>query len=284
MHWSSTTSPDWVVSRLQPLLGTFVEIRAAGASSTITSFAVSRAFAAIAQAQRLMSPHLPDSDIGRLNLAPMGASLRVHPWTWRVLQLADELNKRSNGVFDVTVSCNPGIGSWRQIAFAARRSVRRTGPVSVDLGGIAKGFAVDRAIATLRRHGVPTAIVNAGGDIRVSGRYTHRVEVRHPARPESTVPLLALNNGAVCTSANYFDPHGKGRLRRPDGHEVYALRHSVSVCAPSCVIADALTKIVAAVRPEDCSPLLAHYRASALVVSRSGQITVSGKESSRHAA
>jgi FAD:protein FMN transferase len=284
MQSSSTTLADSTFTRLQPLLGTFVEIRATGSSRPALNLAISRAFAAIARVQRLMSAHEPASDVRRLNLTPIGTLLRVHAWTWRVLQLAHELSEQSNGTFDVTVSRSTGSGSWRHVVLDAPRSVRRTGPIRVDLGGIAKGFAVDRAMATLRRHGVSAAIVNAGGDLRVSGPLTHRVVVRHPAHPELTMPLLDLTGGALCTSANYFDPPGKGRLRRPDGRRIHAARHSVSVCAPSCVIADGLTKIIAAIGPEGCRPLLAHYKASALVVSRSGQIAVAGEENLRHAA
>jgi thiamine biosynthesis lipoprotein len=206
-----------------------------------------------------------------------------------VLRAARALSRESRGVFDVTVNtwlrqdaAATTATDWRAIIVSRSGTVRRLSDVRVDLGGIAKGFAVDCAIDVLRRTGVTHAVVNAGGDLRVLGRTSERVLVRHPANPAVIIPLLDLTDGAVCTSANYLDAPGHERLRRPDGRALAADHHSISVCAPSCMIADALTKIVAAIGVRESRALLERHRASALVLSRNGRMIASDPAS--HAA
>lgn len=72
-----------------------------------------------------------------------------------------------------------------------------------DLGGIAKGFAVDRATDALRERGVKNAIINAGGDLRVLGDMPHSVHVRHPGAPSKLVCIGELADGALATSSPY---------------------------------------------------------------------------------
>ena len=108
--------------------------------------------------------------------------VRVHPWTWRVLKSAQEFSRNTDGIFDITMAgqlvkwnylprygARFGRGSWRDIIFEATGHVRFRRPLLIDFGGIAKGFAVDRAVEILKRNGVMAGIVNAGGDLRVFG-------------------------------------------------------------------------------------------------------------------
>src|SRR6266700_958804 len=92
------------VRRARPLLGTFVEIEAAGAAGSTTDAAVSAAFEAVARVHRLMSFHEPASDISRLNREAGLRPTRVDNWTFEVLQAAVEMHRCSNGVFDVTTA------------------------------------------------------------------------------------------------------------------------------------------------------------------------------------
>src|SRR4029077_2892855 len=92
--------------------------------------------------------------------------------------------------------------TWRDIKIGPGGAVRFRAPLHLDLGGIAKGFAVDQAVESLRSHGVITALVNAGGDLRALGRRAWPVMVRHPARPGEAAAELSLCNAAVATSAH----------------------------------------------------------------------------------
>src|SRR6266849_3482332 len=97
------TKPD-SLRRAQPLLGTLVEIAAAGGAPADREAAVAAAFAAIARVHRLMSFHAADSDVGRLNREAAMRPIGVHAWPYLVLETAAELPRRSQGAFDIAVA------------------------------------------------------------------------------------------------------------------------------------------------------------------------------------
>lgn len=263
------------LTRARPLLGTLVEVRVHGCTKAMAEASVAAAFACVARVHALMSPYERTSDVARINRAPLGRTVRVHAWTWRVLKAAAKLSAQSGGVFDVTASARAAEGGdWRDIALLSRGRVRRRRDARIDLGGIAKGFAVDQAVAALRARGIKRGSVNAGGDLRVFGGVVEQIAVRHPADPMTTLPLAAIAEGALATSANYLDPRGAGRLRRLDGARLWVGRGSVSVYAPCCMLADALTKLVAAIGPRRAMPLLQRHRATALILSPRGKVTL----------
>jgi thiamine biosynthesis lipoprotein len=146
--------------------------------------------------------------------------------------------------------------------------------VIVDLGGIAKGFAVDRAVEALKNNGVTAGIVNAGGDLRTFGAASQLVYVRHPAEPRRFTGAVRLRDGALATSGVYFQRRRfRGKYLGPlidgrTGRSVLELT-SVSVAAAECMTADALTKIVFALR-EEAAGLVAQYCADALLIERDG--------------
>ncbi|HLK83809.1 MAG TPA: FAD:protein FMN transferase [Xanthobacteraceae bacterium] len=148
--------------------------------------------------------------------------------------------------------------------------------VKIDLGGIAKGFAVDRAVEALRRHGIAEGLVNAGGDLRGFGSPSHAVDIRDPREPSHPLCRVALRNAALASSAGLFDPvrsHRASASAVIDPATATPARSIIgaTVCAGSCVIADALTKVVMNAG-EAAAPLLEHYGADALFVSASGVV------------
>src|SRR5437879_254664 len=92
------------IRRARPLLGTFVEIEVAGAAKSKMDAAIDAAFESVAQVHRLMSFHEDDSDVSRLNHAAWLRPVKVHAWTFGVLQAAVELHRRSEGIFDIAVA------------------------------------------------------------------------------------------------------------------------------------------------------------------------------------
>jgi FAD:protein FMN transferase len=275
------------VRRCRPLLGTFVEIQAFGTNAAELDDAIEAAFLAIAQVHRLMSFHDPESDVSRMNRDAHSRPVRVHPWTWRVLKSAREFSRESNGIFDITMAGHlvkwgylPRYGapfdggSWRDIILEATCRVRFRRPLLIDFGGIAKGFAVDRAVEVLKRKRVVAGIVNAGGDLRVFGSGSQFVHLRHPAQPKRAAGAVRLRERAMATSGIYF-AHTKNRHRRVspmlDGRTGRAACDSISVtvAAANCMTADALTKVVFALR-ERAAPLVTRYSADALLLEQSG--------------
>jgi thiamine biosynthesis lipoprotein len=269
------------------LLGTFVEIVAFGPDAGNLERAAESAFLAIAHVHRLMSFHDPESDVSRLNRDAYHKAVRIHPWTWRVLKSAQEFAQNSDGIFDVTIAgrlvkwdylprCGPrsGRGSSRDIILEALNHVRFRRPLWIDFGGIAKGFAVDRAVEVLKRKRVMAGIVNAGGDLRVFGSASQFVHVRHPNQPNRAAGVMRLCERAIATSGIYFaGSQNRRRCVSPilDARTGRAACDfiSVTVGAANCMTADALTKVVFALRGKAAS-LLARYSADALLLERDG--------------
>jgi thiamine biosynthesis lipoprotein len=268
------------MNAMRPLLGTYVRISVRGAPAPVCADAVNAAFDAIAQVQTLMSAFDPASDLGRIQRLAHHEPVAVHPWTQEVLLLAQRVNALSGGLFD------PGVASqlahWGLLPPTGRTTapssitqltvqdgqVRSAGPCHLDLGGIAKGFAVDRAIDALQAHGITCASVNAGGDLRVIGPESEPIYLR---QTHSEKPVLAglLQDGACATSAIHFTQ------QRHAGQTISALVHpqrcqavqspdSFSVIAPLCAVADALTKVLALAR-QTTRPCFAHFGAQAFI-------------------
>jgi thiamine biosynthesis lipoprotein len=270
------------------MLGTFVAIDAedSGRSEAALHRQVDAAFRDVARVAALMSFHDPASELSRLNAAAHEAAIAVHPWTFEVLAEAIRLGHASAGAFDVAVAPTlvrlgflPGRigraatgdgGSYRDVRLCPDGRVRFERPLQLDLGGIAKGFAVDRAAARLARAGVARAAVDAGGDIRFVGTPPRRVWVRSPRAPWTACAPVEVAGPAVATSAGYFagrrrrgrfvTPILDPRTRRP----VRGANSSISVFAPTALLADALTKVVAVAPPAVWKPLLRAENASAV--------------------
>ena len=275
------------IRRCRPLLGTFVEIAACGTDVVHLARGIEAGFWAVTEVHRLMSFHDAESDVSRMNRDAYHKPVRVHPWTSGVLKSAQEFSRNTNGIFDVTIAgrlmkwnylprqgARFGRGSWRDIIFETNGCVRFRCPFLIDFGGIAKGFAVDRAVDALRRNRVLTGIVNAGGDLRVFGSASHIVHLRNPARPKHAAGAVRLRERAIASSGIYFTRiKNRGRCVSPildarTGRAACDLI-SVTVGAANCMTADALTKVVFALR-ERAAPLLARYSADALLLEQDG--------------
>ncbi len=272
------------VRRAQPWLGTLVGIEASGLPPTALSQAIERALRAVARVHGLMSFHEPDSELSRLNRQAHAGPVPVSGHLRRVLHTACRLSALTAGRFDVTVASTlvrwgylpeladspNATGTWRDILFDQDGRVRFARPLQVDLGGIAKGYAVDLAIATLRRAGVPQACVNAGGDLRFYGHEPRRIGLRDPTDPAQMHLLPPMSQGAVATScvADTRRRHGQtwhSPLVDPRRRRAVTDAGSVTVLAHSCLYADALTKPVA-IDAAAATPVLRRLRAQAVLL------------------
>lgn len=279
------TSCSSETRRARPLLGTLVEIRVQSTGNAARS-AVTKAFRAIEHVQQAMSFHDPQSELSHLNRNACARAVKVSPALWRVLSEALRLAKLSGGAFDPTVGArlvqwkilpspkaqtsSHSTTSWRDVRLLPGRRVRFNRALWLDLGGIAKGYAVDMAVSVLRGHHISAGTVNAGGDLRVFGSRAERVHVRHPDRPTCLVPLADLSNGALATSAGYFSEQRCGARRvnalvNPLLQRPCSSRRSVSVQASNCLLADALTKVVL-VHGDAAEAMLRRCHASAMIL------------------
>lgn len=261
-----------MLRRCRPLLGTYVEIAADCAG------AIEAGFAAMELVHELMSAHRADSDVGQINRRAHFVPVEVHAWTAMVIERALFWAKASAGAFDPVRAGKaaieqgmlplhagqplPEADNWTGLQLEGR-TVRLLKPGCIDLGGIAKGFAVDRAVCAMRASGIAWGLVNAGGDLSVFGPEAWRIEVVHPItrRPAVDVDLC---NQALATSAVHADgeanhlPKGAGWI-------------SASVRASSAMDADALTKLIWSLGHEATDALSA-AGANAFVIRADGAV------------
>jgi len=209
--------------RARVLLGTLVEV---GAHDGL---GIDAAFDAVAEVQAALSRFDPGSDVARFNALPAGHAIEAGADACAVLGAAARLARSSGGRFDVAL----GSGRWR---LDGCRLVKIDAGTRLDLGGIAKGHAVDRAVAALQRAGARAGHVNAGGDLRTFGAAGLLLQLRDETTG-GVRPLGRLHDGAFATSR--FAPDSRSRLAGGGGE-----RH-VSVLAEECLWADALTKLAA---------------------------------------
>lgn len=242
--------------RARPLLGTLVEVALQTDSDIAFEHASNAAFEVMNEVHHAMSFHDPRSDVRRIGRAAAGDVLSVDPHTWNVLYLARRMERVSHGLFNAAVA--PALvargllprpaGARRPVArgltdglaLLSQRRVRVLQPLWLDLGGIAKGYAVDCAVACLQAFGVRSGLVNAGGDMRAFGHVVHAVHLRFL---HGLMHVASLQNGALASSSNADlsareTPHIDPRCNR-----IACSTSTVVVQACSAAVADALTKV-----------------------------------------
>jgi thiamine biosynthesis lipoprotein len=261
------------IDRARPLLGTIVSISAGFDDGVPGEEAVRAAFAEIADVHRLMSFHEAGSDLSRIARGGTREAVAVDPRTAEVLAFALALAEQSGGAFDPVTAARTAVthgalprpegapqaqagSDWRDVELDGDR-VRLRRPAWIDLGGVAKGYAVDRAVQGLLAAGAGQCTVNAGGDLRTSGPASERVRLR-AAGPD--VALIELRDAALASSGAseaLETIHVDARCGDLVPSERFA-----AVTAAGCMLADALTKVVLA--SEDLAgPLLAAHAAQA---------------------
>ena len=270
------------IRRARPLLGTLVEIGAVGANAAA---GVEAAFREIATVHQLMSFHEENSDVSRFNRAAPGEIVHVDQRTYEVLGCAQWLSRLSRGAFDVTVGgrlVDAGFlprphgtmgfdpdASFEDLLLLSDNCLTRRRRAWIDLGGIAKGYAVDRAVQALEQSGITSGIVNAGGDLYALGK-PQPIHVRHPEDASLVLPLGTVANAAVASSSGFFTAERRNdALVHPRRGECIKWRQGVTVTAARCMMADALTKIVR-LAPRRAPGILVQLNARALVVDRRG--------------
>ncbi|USI74809.1 FAD:protein FMN transferase [Sphingomonas morindae] len=239
------------LERAQPWLGTRVSIRVASPDAVKAAAAIAHAFAAIAHIHSRMSAQSPRSDLAAIARLAPGETATLDPETAACLAEALALADASRGVFDPVLP-EAGGADWRDLVLQGGQ-VRVRRRLRIDLSGIAKGYAVDRACTLLQEAGLASALVNAGGDLRCFG--PAEIVALRPYAPAPPA-AIEIENGALASSdvagslAEYGAAcHRHGRTARPMPPGF------VSVVAPRCVDADGLTKLVLA-ESEAAIPLL----------------------------
>jgi thiamine biosynthesis lipoprotein len=229
--------------------------------------------AAVDRVDRQMSTWRPDSDLTRLNAAPVGEWLAVPRELMEVLRLGLDIGAASGGAFDIGLG--DAVAAWgfgpkraeperiraalqkdRRPAFEAleldpeKGCARKAASLALDLNGIAKGYGVDRLASALRAHGITAGLVGIDGEMRALGHrpdgqpWTIAVEAPEHRR-RTPISILALDDAAVATSGDYrhwIEVGGRQLSHTMDpskGAPLGAPPASVTIVAPSCAAADA---------------------------------------------
>ncbi len=279
------------------------------------SRAAEAAFSRIRQLNAILSDYDPESELRRLGSASAeGKAVTVSEDLWRVLSQAQALSRRSGGAFDATVG--PVVRLWRRarrqrhlpsperlqparelVGYrlvrldSRRRAVELLKPgMRLDLGGIAKGYAVDEALAVLQKRGLSRALIDAGGDIALGdpppGKRGWRIGI---ARLEADGPpsrIVLLSRAAIATSGDtwqYVEIGGRRYSHIVDPRTGLGLtdHSSVTVVAPKGIVADGLASAVSVLGPQQGLKLIENTPGAAALIVRAPQGKVETHESSR---
>lgn len=260
--------------RTQFIMGTLVEITVVNADANVVQTAANQAFDEMSRIEKLMSTYIADSEISRINEAAGKEAIPVSAEVLEIIQAGIQWGEKTKGIFDITI--HPLVEAWdfdnggetvpspEQLKTATHlvnfRDIRIQGNtvrlaregMAINLGGIAKGYAVDRAITILKGL-VPNGIVNAGGDLYAFGQRGPNqpwvIGLQHPRKPQGVLASFALSNQAVATSGDYQRYFMKGEKRY---HHILDPATglpaegpiSVTVMAPTVMDADALSTAV----------------------------------------
>jgi FAD:protein FMN transferase len=258
-----------------------------------------RALGWFAEVERVCSRFDPASELSRL-CAHVGQPVEVSTLLLQVTRFALELARMTDGAFDPTVGRRQvergfdrnyrtdarltpppvarGSVSHHDVRVDVESgSITLLQPLTLDLGAVAKGLAID--LATRELHAFANICVDGGGDVRVRGvnelGLAWRVGIRHPRDPEEMLRVLEVSEGAVCTSGDYERPglmEGEHHLLDPrTGHSPGALA-SVTVIAPTALVADGLSTAVFVLGPAAGQQLLERHGVSGLLVSHDLEI------------
>lgn len=271
---SAGESSDHWVSEQQSVMGTVVRIEIGLDDPERGRRIIQRAMNEFRRIDRMMSPMRESSDLARINREAAKGWVSVPGELLQLIARANEVSVMTAGKFDITFASvgrfydyrrhrRPGEQTIRQYLPAInfrhieldldrkRLRFRRQG-VTIDLGGIAKGYAVDLATAILVEEGVVRGIVTAGGDSRILGDRHGRpwqVGVRDPRNDAAVAAVLPVINEAVSTSGDYeryFEADGVRYhhiLNPRTGRAASGIR-SVTILGPDATTTDALSTSV----------------------------------------
>lgn len=261
------------------MLGTFVEVSVQDNVSDKALADISNSmFAAISGVEQEMGFHHFDSALSFINRHAVERKVAISSDMYQVINTALTLSKLTQGRYDITVS--PALikqqllpdyhyqfnanADWQSIQLD-QQQIWFEQPVIIDLGGIAKGFAVDKAIAAANDC---EAVVNAGGDMKMTHWQDKTVSIRLPNSSLAESYELLMQSAAVASSGHDFLTDNTQHIVDPKGRINVDFNLNVSVFADSCMLADALTKVV--YLEGDSEPLLSQFNAIACRFDKQG--------------
>ncbi|MDJ0906512.1 MAG: FAD:protein FMN transferase [Woeseiaceae bacterium] len=264
---------EWV-GDARPLMGTEVSVLLWHEDETVGKEIVDEVFAEASRIDRLMSTYKEDSRISEINRQAATEPVVAGDELFRLLQRSHDISVLTRGAFDITydsvgqhydfrnrqrpddatVAAERELIDFRFVELdqASGTVAFREQGVRINLGGIAKGYVVERGVNVLRKHGVQNGIVTAGGDSRLLGDRRGQpwmVGIRDPRNEAEVAISVPLEDEAISTSGDYERYFVEGDTRyhhiiQPSTGEPAGGVHSATVFGPDAVITDALSTSV----------------------------------------
>src|SRR5438552_9535307 len=303
------TPPPATVTRAQYLMGTIVEITAVAPTKAIAQEAATAGFQEVRRLEQLLSTWIKTSELSNVNAAAGRNPISVRPETLELLKRAVEIGELTDGASDITVvpevrRCKvteaTRVPTKMELAISAQyvdyhllrldsktRTVFLEKPgMQIDIGGIGKGYAAERAAAVMRNAGATGALIAVAGDFRIFGRRADGtswpVGIQHPRRSGAVLATLESVDEAVSTSGDYERFFFKDGIRYHhilDPRTLQPARHcqSVTIVASDAITADGLATGVFVMGPEKGMALVERLGLGAVIVDGKGRVMISSR-------
>jgi FAD:protein FMN transferase len=260
------------MDRTEAIMGTRVYVQLWADDPVKGDEAIEAVMAEMRRIDDLMSHYKPESQLSQINQRANSEPVQVDKELFDLIKLSTYYSQITDGAFDITYAsvgylydyrkhihpteaqiqeALPAV-NWRNMLLdEAHHTVRFEHPgMRIDLGGIGKGYAVDRGAAILKARGIEHAVVSAGGDSRLIGDHMGRpwvIAIQHPDNPQKVVTRIPVSDTAVSTSGDYeryFDENGVRYHHIIDprtGHSASKVR-SATILAPTATQTDGMSK------------------------------------------
>jgi len=306
---SKPASGSVTVKRAQFLMGTLVELTAVAPSDVIAQAALTAGFQEIRRLENMLSTWIETSELSRVNQAAGREPVSVSAETFELLRRALEVAEYTEGRFNIAIG--PAVRLWNipeapripsamELEIAAqyvdyrrihldqtRRTVFLEKPgMRIDIGGIGKGFAAEKAAAVMRESGATGGLVAVAGDFRVFSRRADGTAwplgIQHPREPGKVLAMLDVTDEAISTSGDYERYFLKDGVRYhhildPQTLQPARLCQSVTIIAPDATTADALATGVFVMGPARGMALVERLGLGAVIVDAQGMVIVSSR-------
>ncbi|PIZ12449.1 MAG: hypothetical protein COY53_10020 [Elusimicrobia bacterium CG_4_10_14_0_8_um_filter_37_32] len=284
------------------LMGTYVQIKVRNTGASNAKIAIDKSFDEIERISKLMSRFSKDSEVYKINSLSPIQFLKINPELYSLIETSIKYSRLTDGAFDITIF--PLVQLW-QSAFKKnqipdKNKVKNISSLvnyqniilknntiafkkenmGIDLGGIAKGYAVDCAINKLQECNIKEALVNAGGNIRVIGYKSWQIGLKHP-RSNEILSRIELKNKSTATSGDYeryFVKEGTRYHHILNPKTGYSADEciSVTIIGDTGIICDILSTAVFVLGPEKGMQIIENTSGlDAIIIDRDGNITIS---------
>lgn len=262
---SCASQRETTTSNSKILMDTLVEIKILDKNTA----AIEAAFRELERIDKKFNVYNKNSEVHFIN-SSKSKKIPISDEMKNLLNFSIYISSITDGAFDVTIF--PLVRLWnvkesekppsdaeiqrlisqigyKRIALKNSSLIKERADIMLDFGGVAKGYAVEKAVKVLKEHGVKSGLINAGGDIKLFGDKSWNIGIAHPRKPNRLLGILKLKDVAIVTSGDYEryfikDNKRYHHIMNPKTGRPAEGIMSVTVIAPDCILADALSTAI----------------------------------------